>query len=102
VSAKKAYCPVAGKIELRVPDGWSVTPVEPMFHQTRFELQASEVSDRNEITVVVTLEDGTERSASFVILGPGEAKGFPAGQNVPRCPTCGARQEACICGPAGP
>jgi len=31
------------------------------------------------------------------MLGPGEAKGFPAGDNVRACPKCWARIEACIC-----
>ena len=33
----------------------------------------------------------------FRLLGPAQAQGFPAGDNVPACPACGARKEACIC-----
>jgi hypothetical protein len=40
---------------------------------------------------------GREVAASFTILGPEEAKGFPAGANVENCPKCHARKEACIC-----
>jgi hypothetical protein len=45
--------------------------------------------------VRVTLPDGA--AAGFAILGPGEAKGFPAGTNVPMCKQCHARIGACIC-----
>ena len=73
------------------PKGWRVDAVagEP---QTFCLRAGKKVADHNEVTVTI---DG--RSASFVFLGPGEAKGFPAGDNVPCCSCgCGARQEACL------
>jgi len=77
------------EVELTVPAGWTCARRGP----ARF-LIASDgpVADRN--TVTVKLAEGT---VDFVVLGPGEAKGFPAGENVEICPTCWARVEACIC-----
>jgi ADP-ribosylglycohydrolase len=78
---------------LKGPEGWSVWPVEPGC----FLVTADAPADRNAVTVEADVEGETVR-ASFTILGPGEAKGFPAGDNVPTCPKCGARAEACVCG----
>ena len=88
---------VQGEVELQAPGGWQVSPTDSIFHQTRFVLCADTVPGHNEIKVKATLADGEPRTASFVILGPDQALGFPCGQNVPKCGTCGARQEACIC-----
>ena len=77
------------EVDLEVPQDWSCRRLEP----GRFELfTEGVVSDRNE--VVVRLGD---ESVGFAMLGPGEARGFPAGGKVPTCPTCRARVEACIC-----
>jgi hypothetical protein len=76
-------------VQLRVPEGWRCAPLGP----ARFELLSEgPVADGNELTVVV---DGT--CVNFAMLGPGQAKGFAAGDNVPTCPRCHARAEACIC-----
>jgi len=76
--------------ELAVPDGWSCRRTGP----ARFMLHcAGPVPDRNTLTVTVG-----GRSVGFAMLGPGEARGVPAGQNVETCPRCHARVEACICG----
>jgi ADP-ribosylglycohydrolase len=78
------------QVELSVPAGWQCERLAA----ARFLLACDgEVAARN--TVTVKLSDGT--SADFTILGPAEAIGFPAGDNVPRCPTCHARTEACLC-----
>jgi len=92
---RKVWVTVAGQddpqAELAVPEGWSCRRLGP----NAFEIaSAGPVADRNAVTV--RLADGGE--ADFAILGPGEARGFPAGDNVPTCPKCGARVEACICG----
>ena len=76
--------------DLAAPSAWQVERLGP----GAFRLfSAGDVEDRN--TVTVRLEDGA--SVNFALLGPGEAKGFPAGDNVPTCPACRARVEACIC-----
>jgi hypothetical protein len=62
----------------------------------RFTLRADEVADRNEITITACLDEG-DVSATFTLLGPGEAQGYPCNVNVPKCDQCGARKEACIC-----
>jgi ADP-ribosylglycohydrolase len=82
--------------ELVAPAGWSVRPLGPHHGRYRFALRADAVADRNEVHVIVGCA-GHHIAASFTMLGPGEAQGYPCNENVPRCPTCGARQEACIC-----
>ena len=78
-------------VRISVPAGWSCEPLGA----ARFLLfSPGPVADRN--VLVVTLEDGQQ--VDFVVLGPREAQGFPAGDNVPACPKCHARTEACICG----
>ncbi|MFH0922064.1 MAG: ADP-ribosylglycohydrolase family protein [Fibrobacterota bacterium] len=74
---------------LRVPAEWNCTPLG----KGRFLLFSGKpVQDRNIVTISI---GGME--TRFTILGPGEAKGFPAGDNVIKCPKCQARIEACIC-----
>lgn len=92
--AKVVRVSVAGQtepnVDLDVPKGWMCERLGP----GSFRLLCSgEVADRN--TVQVKLADG--KAVEFTILGPGEAKGFAAGDNVPMCPKCRARVEACIC-----
>ena len=77
---------------LTAPTGWSVLQVEPGC----FLVRADAPEDRNTLTVEADVEGETVKAA-FTILGPGEAKGFPAGDNVETCPKCGARREACVC-----
>jgi hypothetical protein len=96
VSVKKNDMPVSASVAIRVPAGWRVQPARELVGQQRFTLYADEVADRNTIEVTATL-DGTLLNATFAMLGPGEARGYPAGQNVPTCPRCHARVEACIC-----
>jgi ADP-ribosylglycohydrolase len=92
--AKVVSVTVAGHGEvhadLGVPAGWTCERLGP----GKFSLICSgSIADRN--TVQVKLAHG--KGADFTILGPGEAKGFPAGDNVKMCPKCKARVEACIC-----
>jgi len=79
-----------GRVELAVPDGWSCERLGP----ARFRLLCEgPVADGN--GVAVDLGDG--RPVTFAVLGPGQARGYPAGDNVPKCPRCQACAEACIC-----
>lgn len=96
VSVKKDDVPVPATVNIRVPSGWRVQPLGEKLAQHRFVLYADEVADRNAIAVTAML-DGQILNAEFTMLGPGEAKGYPAGVNVPTCPKCHARVEACIC-----
>ena len=78
-------------VELTVPAGWTAERLGP----ARFRLSsAGPVADRNHVTV----NAAGVGAVPFAMLGPGEAKGFAAGGNVPSCPKCGARAQACICG----
>ncbi len=91
--AREVFVTVEGesapKVDLAAPKGWTCERLGP----SRFRLESKgPVADRN--TLTVKFAGG---SAGFTMLGPGEAKGFPAGDNVAKCPECGARVEACIC-----
>jgi len=78
------------EVELSVPDGWSCERTGT----AHFRIAAQgAVPGRNELHVKLA---GGGRVA-FTILGPDEAKGFPAGNNVEKCGKCGARVEACVC-----
>ena len=79
------------EIELTVPEDWSCTRLGP---DTFSILAQGPVEARNTITVCV---EG--KSVGFTILGPDEAKGFPAGDQAPKCPKCGAGVEVCDCPP---
>jgi len=77
------------KVGLKVPKSWQCTRLG----NARFRILADgKVADRNSLKVSLG-----GKSADFTMLGPGEAKGFPAGDNVATCPRCHARVEACIC-----
>ena len=88
--------PVAGDVDLAAPKGWKAEPASSLFGQTRFALRAARVEDRN-IVKVSARAGGKRATARFVILGPGEAKGWPSVANVPRCRNCGAWENACVC-----
>lgn len=96
VSVKKDDVPVAAMVHLRAPEGWRVQPLDEKLGRYRFLLYADDVADRSTIEVTATVEHQT-LDAKFTMLGPGDAKGYPAGVNVPTCPRCHARVEACIC-----
>jgi ADP-ribosylglycohydrolase len=79
-------------LDLHVPDRWECARLGP----AHFRLRAPEeaIDGRNVVSVAIG-----EEGVDFVILGPAEAKGFKAGANVPSCPRCHARIEACMCLP---
>jgi len=77
------------KVDLSVPTGWTCQRLGP---DSFLLFSRGPVADRNQVKVTVA-----GRSASFMILGPAEAKGYPAGANVPNCQKCGALVDACIC-----
>ena len=92
--ARDVAATIAGRddvaVELAAPRNWHVSRLAP----GRFRLFCPGlVADRNVLTV--TLPGGV--SVGFTMLGPAKAQGFPAGDNVPKCPSCHARIEACIC-----
>jgi ADP-ribosylglycohydrolase len=79
----------AGDAELTAPQGIDVTPLGG----GRFRLFSDSPAARNKLTVRI----GSLGETSFVILGPQEAAGFPAGKVVEKCPKCHARVAACLC-----
>jgi ADP-ribosylglycohydrolase len=77
-------------VDMSVPQGWTCSRTG----SAAFVLESpGPVAARNTVTVHV---EGA--SMGFTVLGPEEATGFPAGDNVEKCPRCWARVEACICG----
>jgi len=99
VSVSSGLLPRKCAVSLRAPPGWRAVAVGEMGGQHRFKLRSGKVADRNAIAVEVDV-GGQRLSATYAILGPGEAKGYPCGHNVPTCPKCHARLEACICATA--
>jgi len=97
VSVAKDGRPVEAEVEfvLRAPP-FRTCEAEALFGQKRLAITADDVPDRSIITVEVKAGEASA-TAEFVILGPGEAKGFPAVDNVARCPRCHAWEGACIC-----
>jgi len=83
---------VEPEIRLRTPHGWKATELKGLFGQKRFLVEAPEVENINELNI-----EFENRMASFVILGPGEARWYPSGQNVPTCPVCHGYKGHCIC-----
>ncbi len=96
VSVRRGSEVMSGRIELDAPDGWTVMMAGEAFGQQRFALRAGDVADENRLTVRVKV-DGRELQASYLMLGPGAAPGYPCGVQVPKCPNCHARLESCIC-----
>ena len=79
-----------------MPTGLRKKELEVTPSGAAYSVVGKNVPDSSEVKVTASTQEA-KAEVSFVILGPGEAKGFPAGQNVPKCPNCQARQEACIC-----
>ncbi|MBO3808022.1 MAG: ADP-ribosylglycohydrolase family protein [Candidatus Brockarchaeota archaeon] len=80
------------EVRLRVPPDWRVLELESIFGQKRFLVEASRVEETNKLSV-----EFENSAVQFIILGPGEARGYPSGQNVPACPTCHGYQGHCLC-----
>jgi ADP-ribosylglycohydrolase len=82
-------------VSLDAPRDWKVEPLDcgPECSATAcFHVTPPAAFSPARLTVRVG-----SASADFLVLSPTDSPGFPAGDNVPRCPSCGARQEACIC-----
>lgn len=97
VSSKLNDTVVEANVVSEVPQGWEVETVAEAMGQKCFILRALKVEDHNIVGVCITLPDG-QRRTKFVILGLGEARGYPSGKNVPTCPRCHAWIDFCICG----
>jgi len=82
----------ADEVVLRAPAGWLVEKESA----DSFLVTAEAPADRERLVVEARVEGRSVR-ASFGILGPGEAKGFPAGANVEYCKNCGGRAGFCVC-----
>ncbi len=96
ISVSRNDIPVDCAIKLRPPLGWLSRRLGTTMNQARFGLSADCPQDINEVEVTVLVGRRSLRCA-FIMLGPGEAKGYPCGQNVPTCPRCHARAQSCVC-----
>jgi len=90
------FVPDVQSVTVKVPTGWKVSPVKAAAQRWHFTILASRIPPRNSISVAAKVK-GQRYRASFTVLGPEEAIGYPAGANVPTCPRCGAWERACIC-----
>jgi ADP-ribosylglycohydrolase len=95
VSLSRDGLPVEKTVTLHAPPKWTVKEVKGM-GQAAFEVTASEIEPFNDIEVSVHNGTGAHR-AKFRVLGPEEAKGYPAARNVPVCPKCHGMEGYCIC-----
>jgi hypothetical protein len=84
------------RAEIAAPEGVAVERLLLERGRWHFALRAETVPDRMDLTATAWVV-GHELRASFVLLGPGEAQGYPCNVNVPKCPNCGAREDACVC-----
>lgn len=96
VSLRQDDKPLKAELKIKAPKGWTVSTPVLKGHRYQMDIQAKEVAPRNTLTVLVKLAKRSYE-ASFTVLGPDEAKGFPSTKNVEVCHKCGARQESCIC-----
>ncbi|MFP4028681.1 MAG: ADP-ribosylglycohydrolase family protein [Candidatus Brocadiia bacterium] len=96
VECQQDMAPADAEVELVLPEAWELVDEEQTSYEKRFLLMPPEVADRNIVEVKAYL-GGKAYSSEFMVLGPGEARGFPATQNVETCPRCRARKNACIC-----
>ncbi|MFQ6099174.1 MAG: ADP-ribosylglycohydrolase family protein [Armatimonadota bacterium] len=87
---------VEASVRLEGPADWQIEPAPEAFGQKRFTILADSVPDVSQLRVKATLPIG-ERVVECAILGPAEAQGYPTSTNVPTCPNCRARKEACLC-----
>ena len=95
VSLARRGQPVEANVAIEVPRGWTARPAGEL-GWAAFEVLAPAPEPFNDIRVIV---DEGAYGAGFRLLGPQEAKGFPAAENVPQCPTCRGTAGHCICPP---
>jgi hypothetical protein len=77
---------------LEVPSDWKVKITKKSMLQHRFIINAAKVQNINHIGVKIQSKNKVY-STKFVILGPGEAKGYPSGINIPRLSFRGSEED---------
>jgi len=95
VSLSREGQPVEKAVTLHAPPKWTVKEVKGMGRPS-FEVTAPAVEPFNDVEVSVHNGTGAHR-AKFRVLGPQEARGYPAARNVPVCPKCRGMEGYCIC-----
>lgn len=96
LSVRKEDKPVQAEFSLSAPAGWRIESALPWPDQTRYTLYAEAVPETGWLNVQAQVGERM-LEGSFVMLSPAEAQGYPCRTNVPTCPHCHARLEACIC-----
>jgi len=82
---------VGGQPTLQGPPGWAISPDEGAF-----TVKAGPIGQSAKLKVTAEV-GGRSYQAEFTVLGPDEAKGYPAAANVEYCPVCHGRKGSCIC-----
>jgi ADP-ribosylglycohydrolase len=82
---------VPGEPTMQGPPGWTISGQGPAF---TVKAGATVKSTKLRVTAEVT---GRSYQGEFTVLGPDEAKGYPAAANVEYCPVCHGRKGSCLC-----
>jgi ADP-ribosylglycohydrolase len=80
---------------LEVPTGWQIVKVADA-NVAGFDVTADDTKQSTWLQVK-TQHEGKNYEAAFLLLGTDEAKGYPSGVNIPRCPVCHGNQQSCLC-----
>lgn len=96
VSVEHMGHPISAKLEMVAPRGWKISLDGSRGQQALFTIVADEVGETNKVRIRFQTESD-QGQADFILLGPAQAQGFPPARNVPTCPNCNARIEACLC-----
>jgi len=95
VTCRKGGSAVApAKVELEAPAGWRVA--NSGLERGAFAVTPRDFSERRQLRVRVRTGKAVY-AASFTVLSPAEADGFPSATNVEYCPKCRGRRGSCIC-----
>jgi hypothetical protein len=95
VSVARGDQPIDAEVELTAPEGWDVRRAGGEAAAV-FRVSAATPEPRNDVHVTVR-KGATAAEADFRILGPQEARGYPAAENLPRCPECHGLKGYCLC-----
>lgn len=95
ITATMEDAPAEIRASFTLPAGWIAQNAQESVNS--FDVTPGAIENRN--TIRVHIDFGQKSyEVDFTILGPDEAQGFPAGDNVPYCPVCQGTKGACICG----
>jgi hypothetical protein len=91
VSFRRDGAALEGTPKLEVPDGW-----KSVADGSSFTVTAGPIGKSARIGVTAEVAGRSWRT-EFTVLGPDDAKGWPAAVNVEYCPVCHGRKGSCLC-----